>query len=903
MKPLRLRAETVITCHTNADWDALASMIVLSRLYPDALLIFPGSMEAPLNQFYNEAAVHMFPFATLKDMETEAVRRVVLADTAQAARVPHVEALLAQSPEIHVWDHHPANENDLPRAYARTDLVGSTCTLISEALEEQGQHLTCEEATILGLGIYADTGNFGYESTTPRDFEAAARLRRLGMDLRQVSDLVQHTITSRHVRMLNAMLDSAVTHQVGQLSVVMAVADMDVFVSDFALLAQKFLEMESCDVLFAMGNMDDKILIVARCRAPKSIDVGAVCRALGGGGHPSAASATVKDMALSEVKDAIFRHVYAQSHPDKTARDIMSGPAVGLEDDTSLYDSENLMTRYGLKAAPVFRKGTRQCIGYMEAQLTSRAVTHGLGDMPVAEYMQRHVFTVSPDATLQRLLDIIVGGRQRLVPVVENGETTGVVTRTDLINMFLSDPARLPIPREVPAERDLSRILRTRLPRGVQHLLREAQTLGDEMGVGVYAVGGFVRDLLLSRPAAEFDDVDLVVESDGIVFAHQLARRLNGRVREHRTFLTALIIFHDADGVEQRLDVATARLEYYRYPAALPTVELSSIKMDLFRRDFTINAMAIRLNADRFGRLVDFFGGQGDVQRRIIRVIQALSFVEDPTRILRAVRFEQRYGFHLSVQCEKLTKNALKLELLNKVSGRRLLHELHLIFLEQTPQTSLMRLNELEVLAAVHPALALNQERTALLGHLREVLDWYRLLYYRQKPDVPRMYLLALTSGLSYTDAESVFQRLEISESAIPDLLQLREKLRTLVPALHGMARDSHIRISALYALLSPCDLETLLYLMARANSESVSRVLSQFICKWREIKPDITGKDLVDLGLTPGPSYAALLATALAAKLDGQAPTKREQLEVVRQTAAGFPKDPAALDEVERRR
>lgn len=158
--------------------------------------------------------------------------------------------------------------------------------------------------------------------------------------------------------------------------------------------------------------------------------------------------------------------------------------------------------------------------------------------------------------------------------------------------------------------------MRSRLSRPLLNLLGRAGALGDRLGVNVYAVGGFVRDLALSRPSTEFDDVDLVVEGDGMAFAKELARELGGRVREHKTFMTALVIYHDEDGREQRLDVATARLEYYEYPAALPTVELSSIKMDLFRRDFTINAMALRLNATAFGHLVDFFGGRSDIQKK-----------------------------------------------------------------------------------------------------------------------------------------------------------------------------------------------------------------------------------------------------------------------------------------------
>ncbi|MFQ9865863.1 MAG: hypothetical protein ACLRWP_01405 [Bilophila wadsworthia] len=211
-----------------------------------------------------------------------------------------------------------------------------------------------------------------------------------------------------------------------------------------------------------------------------------------------------------------------------------------------------------------------------------KAIAHELGDMPVSEYMQRTILTVPPDAPLQRLMKIIVGAHQRLVPVVERTRSSAW-SPAPTSSTCSSDPSGVPIPVNTSArERNLAKLLSTRLPQPMLHMLHRAGELGDRLQVSVYAVGGFVRDIMLSRPAVEFDDVDLVVEGDGIAFARALAQELGGRVREHRTFMTALIIYHDENGEEQRLDVATARLEYYKYPAALPTVELSSIKMDLF---------------------------------------------------------------------------------------------------------------------------------------------------------------------------------------------------------------------------------------------------------------------------------------------------------------------------------
>ena len=889
MKPASV--STVITCHSNADWDALSSMIGMTMLYPDSVMIFPGSMEKTLNSFFSESVSSLYLFRTPKEIDPSGVRRVVVVDTQLRSRVPQVHEFLdLPGVEVEVWDHHPIPEEDQdnPGRRIRADVehigtTGSTCTLICEELQRRGHVPACQEATLLGLGIYGDTGAFTYSSTRPEDFMAAAWLRRYGMDLPQIAELVHTGMTSNHIRVLNALLESAAVHEIGSSTVVLADVSLDGFLDDFAYMVQKFMEMESCSVLFALAAMGDKVQVIARSRVD-AIDVGIICKHLGGGGHRFAASASVKNRPIPELKDVIFQQIYAQVHPDKRARDLMSSPPVGIEEHLPIREAENIMNRYGLKAAPVFRSGTRHCIGYMECQTAARAVAHELGDVPTAEYMQRTVLTVPPDAPLQKLMQIIVGAHQRLVPVVEKNDVVGVVTRTDLINMFVDDPAGMPIPRNTSTrERNLAKLLTTRLPASMLDIMRRAGRLGDKKGINVYAVGGFVRDIMLSRPASEYDDVDLVVESDGILFARELAAQLGGRIREHRAFMTALIIYTDADGTERRLDVATARLEYYRYPAALPTVELSSIKMDLFRRDFTINAMALRLNTGQFGNVVDFFGGQNDIQRKTIRVIHALSFVEDPTRIIRAVRFEQRYGFHISLQGEKLIRNALALHLVEKLSGARILHELKLIFREDDPLSCLKRLDGLGVLKAIHPALSLNAEKTELLEALAGVIDWYSLLYFRETPDLSTLYLLALCSAVPQHETEDSFQRLGLNMSLRGDLLKLRETVRTTIQSLVDWHRDGKGRISRLHALLSPLPLEGLLYLMARVPEKSLSRFVSQYIYKWRQVKADVTGEDLMQLGLAPGPSFGSIMRKVLAAKLDEEAVTREEQLELAR--------------------
>ena len=875
---------TLITCHANADFDAFAAMLAARFLYTPHVLLFPGTQERGLQKLIAGLDTAALGIVETPAIPWESITRLVVVDTRQRGRISHVAQLLDRDDvTVELWDHHPDSTDDITSPHTHMAHIGSVTSLIVQAISERGLSLGADDATLLGLGIYGDTGSFTYSSTTQADFMAAAWLLGQGMDVNRIDALAAHELTSLHIQALNSLLESTQTYNINNVQVTLSETSMEHYLGDFAYLAHRLMEMERFPVLFAIGLMDDRIQVVARSRN-EAINVGDICAALGGGGHAYAASASVRTMTVHEVRDVILRHLYAQAYPDKTAREYMSSPAVGIEATATIHEADELMLHFGLKAVPVFMPETRQCIGLLDALTASRASAHGLGASSVEDYMTRRITTLPPDATLKDLTTIIVGNRQRLVPIVEDDTIIGVVTRTDLINVFAQEPGHMPEPRITGGkERNLGKLIQDRLPLASRNMLHLAGRLGRELGLPVYAVGGFVRDLLLQRPN---QDIDLVVEGNGIALARALAKELNGRVREHQKFLTSVVIYTDATGAEARIDVATARLEYYEYPAALPTVELSSIKMDLFRRDFSINALAVRLDCEPFGQLVDFFSGQRDIKERVIRVLHTLSFVEDPTRCLRAVRFEQRYNFHIGAGTEKLIKNALKLKLMDKLSGFRLFHEFQHICDEEDPSACIARLDQLGVLEAVSPLLSLNPTRKNLLLRLQETLTWYRLLYFEEAAQPWLAFFLALNHNMSYADTANHYQRMGLPEPRRADILRQREHMRVVRGKLEPWQKDHEAgkeSISALCALLRPLSLECLLYLMADTSDAALQKNLSRYITQWRKEKTDVSGEDLRIMGLEPGPAFGRILDAVLAAKLDGTAATPEQQMDLAR--------------------
>ncbi|PKN09472.1 MAG: polya polymerase [Deltaproteobacteria bacterium HGW-Deltaproteobacteria-8] len=876
-KPTRIQARTVITAHANADFDALAAMIAASRLYPDAVLIFPGSQEKNLRNFYIQSTTYLFNFKHFKDIDPEAVELLVVVDTRQKSRLPHIAPLLDMPGiKIHVYDHHPDTDEDLQADFSRVENWGSTTTILAHEMMAKNVLPNIEEATVLGLGIFEDTGSFSFASTTPEDFNAAAWLRKNGMDLDVISDLLARDLSSEQITILSALIESAKIHDFHGIEVVISEVTTEDFVSDFAYLVHKYIDMENVRVMFALGRMHDRIHLVARSRTAE-VNVGHICTYFGGGGHGYAASATIKDKTLSQVRDELLALLYSHINPQLVAETLMSTPPVTIESDRSMADAAELMTRFGLKGVPVVAPGTMRCVGLMERKISDKAISHGLGGAALGVYMLAEYEQVAPEADLYQVMEIIIGKRQRLLPVIRGDEVVGVVTRTDLVNQMVEQSARISevvLPDRM-KERNIRPIMRTRLPGSVIALLEQAGHLGQQMGYKVYAVGGFVRDILIARPNL---DIDLVVEGDGIQFARELAALRQGRVKEHLKFKTAVVVFPDG----QRIDVATARLEYYEYPTALPTVELSSIKMDLYRRDFTINALALQLNPGDFGKLMDFFGAQRDIKEKIIRVLHSLSFVEDPTRILRAIRFEQRFNFRIDGQTHRLIKNAVQLKLFHKLSGSRLTHELQLIVDEDNVLECLNRLHELKLMAAIHPLLALDAERMRVLSEVHKVHTWYKLLYLEPKANSWRLFMLGLTMGLERDQLELVCQRLRYPERELREFLGLRDQLGDALAKLM-VWQDGQSALSEIYFTLAPLSVEAVLFLMARSRREAIRKNISLFLTRLRTQEMFIDGSDLKALGLQSGPVFAHILRKVRAALVDGEAITREKQLELAK--------------------
>ncbi len=863
------QAIQVILTHEHTDFDGLASLLAASKLFVDAIPVLPRRPNRNLQHFltlYWDA----LPFVRPDELPRARVERAIMVDTQSVVTVKGMGA----DTQIHFIDHHRLDRELKPGMTFEGEEIGAVTTLLVERIRRAGISLTSIEATLLLLGIYEDTGSLSYANTTPRDMRAAAWLTEQGGKLEVVNDFLHYPLSDGQRALYEQLLEASQTHRFDGQSVVISLVRAKEYVEEISTLAHRLRDLLDPDALFLLVDMGDHLQMVARSTTD-TIDVSAVAAQFGGGGHVRAAAALIRDLSLGEAEARLLAVLPEHVQPTVTVGQIMSHGVHTLSPTATVTVAAGMMQRYGHEGFPIVHEG--QVVGVLTRREIDRALGLGLGSATIEMYMRKGQIQVSPQDSVERLQQVMMAHGVGQVPVVEADQVIGIVTRTDLIKLW-SEP-----PRRSRAE-EIAWLMDEALPQEMLALVREASAAAADMGFSLYFVGGFVRDLLLGQPNF---DVDLVVEGDAIALARRLAREKGGRVRSHARFGTAKWILDDGaqDGITA-VDFVSARTEFYGHPTALPVVEHSSIRQDLHRRDFTINTLAICLDPGHWGELLDFYGGEDDLKQGIIRALHSLSFVEDPTRMLRAARFEQRLGFHIEPRTEELIGNALGL--LDRVSGERIRHELTLILREEAPEKTLIRLTELKVLGQIHPGLRCDPWVVERFRRLRENFAlWHEAARPTPTPsqdgeaadglpsvnDWPMLYMALLAFRFIRAELETLIERLRITRHEA-DLLREAVRLRMVAARL----AQHTLKPSELDHLLCAFSDSALFVGWVASDSPLVREQLVHYYRVLQHVQPQVDGHYLKGLGLKPGPVYGHILKTVRAARLDGEVETRAEE-------------------------
>lgn len=848
----------IIVGHKNPDFDCFASCVAARKLYPDYTIVLSGTPQQNLAQYlaiYEEK----YPFITEKDLVDQPVESVIVVDTASRERLgTQIQVIIDSVSDILVFDHHPDIKEISIKGEKRIESVGATITMLLEEIRKKNVIIDSIDATLFAIAIYEDTGNLLYTTTTVRDVDAVKYLLQKGSNLIEVSDFIKYDLNYDQKLIFESLLSNLETLQIDGLTVNISVAETDKFVGGLNAVTSKLWYLEGTETLVCIIRTGKKTHVIGRTSS-NDVDIGGMIAELGGGGHRKAASCTLNTTDISEVKKIILEAIRKYLNKGLRAKDIMSFPVRVAYAEMTIGEINKIMERTGHNGLPII-EGNR-LVGIVTKKAVDKAMNHGLQNAPIKSIMSSKLIVVTPETPLNKIRQIMIENDIGRIPVVEHGILVGIITRTDVMRSSFSDAVTRPMRKAIHEKTEtifinVHDLLITSLPKRIIDLLKQLGQYGDEINLPVYIVGGFVRDLLMGNPNY---DIDIVVERDGLAFANYAAEKLSAKLVKHEKFLTASMFIRNGF----RIDIATARTEYYQAPTELPQVEVSTIKKDLYRRDFTINAMAIKLNSKDFGTLIDFFGAKKDLEDKLIRCLHTLSFIEDPTRILRAVRFETRFGFKIELQTAQLMLQAVQQGYLEKVTGQRLRQEFEKILEEKDPIVALKRLSDFEILKHMFPGVFYTITMEEKLKSLFVFLVWAEEFFQK----INRFYCVMFVF-LEYhgdTALDQIKERYGLSTAFIDELKMVRKMIVPLSKIV-----SMKLNFSDIYRVTQGFSAEVYCYLASYLDADS-QEYLKQYLKKTKETKVKINGHFLTkNFGLNPGRIVGDVLEKLYCAKLDG---------------------------------
>lgn len=871
----------IILTHEQADLDALASLLGARLLYPQAIALLPRQLNRNALAFLQEYGPDL-PLTLYKDLPNEPIQEITLVDTQSMVTLRG----LNNNTKISIIDHHPRKTQNKHNWNAEIINTGACTSILVDKLRQNNADLDAIHATLMLLGIYEDTGSLGYGSTTPQDVYACAWLLEQGANLGIVSTYLNPPLSHAQLHLYDRLLKDLSTVQIENKTIVIAKAlalDLNDEISSVSHQLRDFL---APDGLILLVLTRQGVRLVARSTTDE-INMAQLAQHFGGGGHKRAASALIRNDAgfkedlNSSVMDGIYRELLhflpSVVLPGEQVEQIMSLNPMTFSPETSVHEAQEVIKRYGFEGYPVLQEG--QLIGLLTSRNIERALQLKL-DVRVGDLMDSGNVSVTPQTGIAQLREVMAISGWGQIPVLDpqGGAVIGIVTRTDLLKTLISHP-------DLPRQEKIISLLENSLPPARLQLLKAVAQLANHEELAAYIVGGFVRDLLLGRNGQDFD---IVLEGDAIHFAEDLSQRYGGRVISHRQFGTAkwLIGKQRAEiasrlglapqgelDLPEHLDLISARTEFYEKPAALPSVERASIKMDLHRRDFTINTLALRLDGRHYGKILDYWGGYDDLKKGQIRVLHALSFVDDATRILRAIRFAIRFNFEIEGRTMELLKAGLPL--LQALSGIRLQHEINLIMDENKVVKMLQCLSELGILAGIHADLPWNakigKQIDASLAQLPKLpvarLDEKnRAVSSRQN----LLYCLWLQS-LPTTKLASVSERLCFSN-------HLQESIREYALLSSQIQQMHHASPSDCTAWLDGFSTQSIENALLALQAGPEKKLLESYRNEWQHIHPYTRGDELRAMGLPPTEQYRQILWRLRVAWLDGEISSPNEE-------------------------
>jgi len=855
----------VITTHIYADLDALSSMVMAKKLYPDAVMVFPGNISNNVKKFATLYQDYL-KIEKVREINFNSIEKLIVVDTSKKHRIGRFAEVLDKVKNIEVYDHHPEDPDDIEAPIVRKEYGSNTTHMIEILRERLGDKLTFEEyeVNVALMGIYEDTGNFTYSNTREMDLKVAGELLGLGGSIKLVHEYTTKGIREDQKDIFLKLIESGEVIEFSVERIFVTRYYTDEFVGGLDELINKIKEVEECTACFVICGNDEKSSIIARSSS-MGVRLDEILEDFHGGGHWNASSVIAREIPLEDLYEKIKSRILKDIKVGKLAKDVMSTPVKTVEKDTRLKDAYKLMKKFGYTGLPIVEDGLVE--GIISRRDVDKAIGHGFANAPVRVYMASNIIWAEEDASLEEIKRKLVENEIGRIPILRDGKLRGIVTRADVLRHLFAQRKKIDTRLKMKAKILKEGIL-DRVSPDLQGVLEKIKETSREEKVRAYLVGGIVRDIILGIPNK---DIDIVVEGNGIKFAKSLCEKIGGKkVVTHEKFKTAVVVVDD----ELKIDVATARVEYYEYPTSLPTVEYGSLKEDMFRRDFTVNSLALEVDDKSFGDLVDYFNGYRDIQEKKIRILHNLSFIEDPTRIIRAFRFASRYGFDIDPETERLLEDSVENGFLKKVSWPRVKAELKIILGDKNPHRALEYLEKYSILKTIHPKIKYNDRMKKQIQETKELEGILKSLGLTKW----MVNFLVVLEELDGSELNLVFSKFGFSDTFKKKYHLGHKRRKKILTELEIVRKNSEI-----YDILKEVTSEIMILLYLEGDKQLRSNI-EKYIYDLKNTREIIGGKDLIESGLLPGTNFKEILRELFYCQIDNPSYAKKELMKKLRE-------------------
>ena len=840
----------IIVTHLSADFDSFAGMVAAKKLFPAAFIVLPTAINSNVRKFISLYEDELPELAEVGDIEFKDVKRLIMIDTRLKTRIgPSRQVFDNPGVEVIIYDHHLKTGKNLKAKKDYSEDIGASTSILVKYIKKKGVAITPLEATLFLIGIYEDTGSFTYPSTSASDLEAAAYLIENKADLFVALKFLNLSLSADQHGLLEKLIINSKKIKVNEKEILMSWADMPHYIEGLSVLTRKLSQIEEISIVICWARMKGKVYVVAR-NDDKSVDVSKVLGPLGGGGHPQAASAVLSASAFEEIEKKVINSFKKNTEKPLLARDIMSYPVRTISQDHTIKQVDRILKNFGHSGIPIIGR-TGLLAGIITRKEVDKAIKHGLSHAPVKGFKSHDLVKASPGTSINSIQDLMIENGIGRIPVVVKRKIVGIITRKDVLRYLHG--------------RNYEQIIEFFSPE-LKGILKVIFSVSKSLKASTYLVGGIIRDALLGIPNY---DIDIVVEGDGIEFGQKLADRFDAKLEIHWKFGTSVLVLKNG----QHIDIATARVEYYKKPAALPSIESGSIKQDLARRDFTINSLALSLNKKNFGEILDYFGGRQDLKDKKIKILHKMSFIEDPTRIFRAVRFEKRLGFVMDRETEDIAITTINMDIVSKLTGVRIRDELIYILNEEKPYSAIKRLYDLGALAKIGIKSSIDR---AFTEAARKVLRSQIQLkpFTGEKVKKWRLLLVLLFENMSTSGIEKWCARMKVRKKDAVVIIKVLCHMDEARKQIRDQVKDNH----ALYRIVSAYQPE--LQVITHSWGLEYKKNIKKYFSKLSAIKLEISGEDLKSMGYKPSSKFREVLEEVFALKLNGKISGRESQLQ-----------------------